>query len=529
MKRRDFLVGGTATTHEETQMLRKPVPPSLDKFEGTLTRRHAQHLLRRLTFSPTNELIESLVGKTPDQALDILLGNGTEPNPSPGTLSNWLTTAEFNPLGEITEIRFEIEGRLRSRYRDLIDWWLDLMRTNSNPTMEKLTLFLATIWSIEFPYDTEALVPPPLLYKNNQMLRSNRLAKYDKVALDCTLDGAMLLYQSLFYSTSTSPNENYMRELMELFTMGIGNYTEGDIREGSRALTGWRTAAYFAEPAPNGYFETYFSPKDHDTGEKTLFTNRKISARTSDENTEFQVKEQEVGGLIKILFDERATAISRFVCEKIYKYFVYSSPGDVDYEFINELATKFVDNQFSLSAIYRELFTSKYFYNEEFVGCQIKTPAEFLICFESQLGVNLNDKSKAYRRTMMQEMEQELYDPPNVANWSGYRTWMSTKTYQMRVKTAKDVLALAKDSELIALMNKIPARFELESAVKNLVEYFLPLEVSAERQTFYADIVKSKVSAGNWSSELNAGSAKVAEALRNLIEEIILSPDFQLC
>ncbi|MER3329840.1 MAG: DUF1800 family protein, partial [Candidatus Kapaibacterium sp.] len=140
----------------------------------------------------------------------------------------------------------------------------DIINVKNKIVSERLTLFWHTHWCIEFSYDTQGYIPPPLIYRSNQSIRKHRLGNFKKFVEEMTLDGAYLLYQSLNLSSGKNPNENYARELMELFTMGIGNYSEGDIREAARALTGWRVSAHRQDPKPFEFFDTYFSPKDHD-------------------------------------------------------------------------------------------------------------------------------------------------------------------------------------------------------------------------------------------------------------------------
>ncbi len=274
----------------------------ITEFNEKLNLRQANHLLRRIGFHPTITELKQIIGKTPKEAIDLILANDNSlPEPT-NSMKTWLDKLEEDPLDNLPiDIRFEIEGRLKSRYAEFINWWLDVMKKDSFPYKEKFTLFLATIWNIEFTYDTLALIPPPLLYRNNQRLRRLRFASYKQIAEEITLDGSMLLYQSLFYSTKRGPNENYMRELLELFTMGIAdletgkaNYTEGDIREGSRALTGWRTVAYLGqEGAPaNRPFETFFAAQHHDTTGKKIFQYGEILPISNEDNNEDLVKEK---------------------------------------------------------------------------------------------------------------------------------------------------------------------------------------------------------------------------------------------
>jgi uncharacterized protein (DUF1800 family) len=513
---------------------------NLDELTSPLTRKEALHLLRRLTFHPTPEQVKDIVGKTASEAFEIIAGSGNEPAPNPSaSMQSWLGTLEENPLdGLPNEIRGQIEGRQKAHYSEFINWWLNQMKSTTFPEIEKFTLFLSTIWCIEFTYDTLALIPAPLLYKNNVTLRKNRLASYKTIAGDMSLDGAMIMYQSLFYSTKAVPNENYMRELMELFTMGIGdletgsaNYTEADIREGAKALTGWRTVAYLGqEGAPaNRPFETFFVKSQHDTGSKKLFQFGAISPITDDENTEDLVKQKEVAGLIDILFTERGASIARFISDKIIRFFCYSSTSANNKSIVNDLAKYMQDNNFELRKVYKKLFTSKFFFSDEFYGCQIKTPPEFVLGLQKMFSVNLDMMQAGKTRTTMNALEQVLYDPPNVGSWKAYRTWVNTNTFPLRIKFAKEFLALLNDTILTDFIKKFENYNQIDVLLNGLVSYFLPREIATNRFGELRDLLLNGIPQNEWANVVNTGDIRVPQGIRKFIEKIFVTPDFQLC
>ena len=399
--------------------------------------------------------------------------------------------------------------------------------------MEKLTLFWSTIWTIEFTYDTLALLPPGLLIRNNQTLRQLRMGNYKEIAEAITLDGAMLMYQSLFYSNRNIANENYMREMMELFTMGTGdvltgdrNYTEGDIREGTKALTGWRTAAYYGEPHPNGYFETYFSPGDHIIDEAKNFMGEIIQPTDEASNTEDLVRKKELReGIIDIMFRNRERSIGRFIANKMYRYFVYSNPDAIDADIIDELADVFIDNDHDVRSMFVKLFASQHFFDEANMGIQFKRPPEFIIGLQKMLNVEYSDSRQA-----IFDLEQVLYDPPNVGSWKGYRTWISTTTFPLRAKYAGEIIDLAGNDKIFALANKFPGSDNIDTFVSSITEYFLPNPIDAPRTARYKALLleKAGIDESSWGAELAAENEAVATAIRELIHSFITSPDFQL-
>lgn len=529
MDRRDFLKRNFIIRQQSLKQEPVEIQSDLSQYDKPLDKYLAAHLLRRLTLGPSWELINHFDGKFAIDAIDEILGKDDDPLNNGNADLNWLDTQEEDPLdGLPLDIRFDIEGKLNARYRGFVDWWLETMRKESENFQEKFTLFLSTIWCIEFAYDTLSLIPPPLMYRNNELLRQYRAGNYRDLAFNMTLDGAMLLYQSLNYSTAKAPNENFMRELLELFTMGIGNYSEGDIREGARTLTGWRVAAYKYKPAPNGIFKAYFSPNDHDVQSKQVM-GVTITARSEFDNSEFQVKEQEVKKLIDILFEERPQQIAAFICDKIYRYFVYSSPDDVPKDVIDKLSATFISSNFSLKAVYRELFSSKHFFDDAIIGCQIKTPPEYIIGFQRALNTSYKSGSLNLSRDACNQLEMELYNPPNVGSWIGYRTWISTTTYPFRVKFAKDILAGVSDSELISIVKRFDDYTNLDSVIANLFILLLPVSPSSERLSFHKDAALSSLAGSSWNSEVEAESTKSAAAIREIISTMILIPDFSLC
>jgi uncharacterized protein (DUF1800 family) len=522
MNRRDFLTLKTEIHRKYSESLM-----SLDKYDKLLDSKTASHLLRRVSFGVTPELIKEFTGLNVDEAVSKIIGDGSKPLPKGNKDMNWLNTAEEDPLdGLPIQIRGEIEGRHRTRYNQLKNWWLEQMRVENSPFVEKFTLFWSTVWCIEFSFDTLSLIPPPLLYRNNQMLRKNRFGNYKDMAYDNTLDGAMLMYQSVNFSTKHAPNENFPRELLELFTMGIGHYSEGDVREMSRVLTGFRTAAHAFTPKPNGQFETYFIPSLHDIGSK-LIMGEIIPARDESKNSEDLVREEEVRKMIQIIFEQRPMPIARFICEKIYNYFVYSSPGDVNKSIVEELAVIFIQNDFNLKPVFEKLFKSKHFYDENIIGCQIKTPPEFIVGLERQLNVAYKQGNQSLSSQACDDIEQELYNPPNVGSWKGYRSWISTKTYPLRKKYAIEILGLADDVKLINLAKQFNLN-DFDTFLNEFLLYFLPKEISPERINFFKKTILNGLNEQNWLNELSNSSAIVAKGIRDFMVEIILSPDFHL-
>ena len=523
MDRRYFLnfltAGSSFRTQTSESATRAEITAGLAPYATQLTLDDAYHLLRRYTFAPTKSVADQLVGKTADTAVDMLLGTGSEADPtSPGS---WVDIAQENPATVDIVTRGGIESTWKTNFGKLQNWWIDLMRSEAFPATEKLTLFWSGHFTSEFTFD-EAFLPPQVLYRQNLMLRKNRLSDLMSFIEEVTLDAGMLVYLGGVLNVKGKPNENYAREVMELFSCGIGWYTEGDIREASRVLTGWKSSLYSDSPAKNGLFNSYFEPRDHDIGAKQ-YMGQSIPARDDTTNTEFLVRTEEIRKMISILFEYRTDAIAKYISRKLYRYFVYSSPSGSDEAIISEMANIFMQNNFQVRPLLKALLSSQHFFDTANRGVQIKTPAEYVVGFARQLGVSLTTGSAA-----MGLLEQVLMDPPNVAGWTGYRTWISTKTFPQRMKYAKDLITALSDAQIQTFIKQFPNYNDVNKIVDAMTAYFLPVAVSTSRHDYYVNILINNGQPYEWTSIVN-DVATCSVRVRNFLNAIVKAPDFHLC
>lgn len=501
---------------------RMAVAGGLEPYATPLTPDDAYHLLRRVTFAPTVALAQQLTGKTANEAVELLLGDGSDDAPAPP--GDWVDSWTENPANADLPTRFAIEDMWESNFAALQRWWVGLMGSETLPAREKLTLFWSGHFTSEFSYD-DYFMPPQLLYRQNQLLRSLRLGGFRELAEEVTLNGAMLAYLGGELNKVGKPNENYARELLELFTTGLGWYTEGDIQEAARVLTGWRIAKFSDEPALNDRYNTYFDAPSHDIDAKQ-FMGESIAARTPDNNTEFLVRRDEVRELIHIIFRQRTDAAAMFICRKLYHYFVYSKPSAGDEQFIGQLAALFKQEGFAIRPVVAALLKSAHFFDEANRGVQIKTPAENLVGFPRQIGVSSTTESNS----MMIAVEQNLMDPPNVAGWEGYRSWISTKTYPLRTQFARTYLQNVSDAALVALARQFADDYtDVYKITTALERYFLPRPVSQARHDNYVKVLLQNAPDYEWPEIILNNEAGAALRLRALIGAFIKAPDFHLC
>lgn len=521
MNRRDLFKSLVRMTERDHSPIdQQPViTAGLSERTTPLTLDDVLHLLRRMGFAGTMPQAKSFVGKTPGEVVDFLLGSDNEPDlPSPGP---WIDVGTENPLGADLQTRQAIELSYYVNHAALSNWWLDHM-SNDTKTIEKLTLFWMSHWVCEFSFDVDSVTIPQSLYREMKMLRKLRLGDMREMALEVSVDNAMVWYLGGTYNEVGKPNENYGRELLELFTTGIGWYTEGDVQEASRVLTGWKASLYTDEPTPNGLYNTWFAAARHDTGAKQ-FMGQTIPARTVDNNTEFQVKNEEVYELIKIIFRVRPEAVSNFIAEKFYRYYVYSSKGDVDTEFVGELAIAFAAADFNIRALARALFTSERFYDPALRGVQIKTPFEFLVGLQRQLGIAATD-----RVNWMARMDQHVVDPPNVSGWPGYRSWISTNTYPVRRQFSDALIRQLSDAQAVTLIKQFDDYTDVRKFVRGVIMYLLPVAVTQAREDFYVKALLGTAPEYEWVNIVD-DTAAAGQRFRSLLTTISKAPDFQLC
>lgn len=490
----------------------------IEEYTTPLTRSDVLHLLRRIGFSGTNAQVDGFVGKQASEVVDVLLG--TDDHPQPPSPGSWVDATTEDPNGADLQTRFAIENGWVSNMKKLSEWWLALMAADTTG-VEKLTLFWDGHWTTEFSFDGSNSIPQTL-YRKIATLRKDRLASFRTMALDMSLDNAMLYYLGGYLNDAGKPNENYARELMELFTTGIGWYTEGDVQQAARVLTGWKVSRYNDAPAKNGFYNAYFDAQKHDTGAKQ-FMGQTIPARTPDNNTEFQVKNEEVLQLIKIIFDYRAEAVSKFIAKKFYLFYVYSSPGDTDIVMVDELAKIFRDNDFTLRPMVKAMFCSQHFFDPALRGVQIKTPIECIVGLARQLGVSVPDG-----QNWISKMDQPMSDPPTVAGFPGYRSWISTNTYPVRRQLAAKMITDLTDTQVQTLIKSFADYTDARKLVANSLEYFLPVEVDQQRFDNYLKTLLQNAPDYEWPEIVtNVGASSTR--YKAFLQALVKAPDFQLC
>ncbi|MDW8204565.1 MAG: DUF1800 domain-containing protein [Cytophagales bacterium] len=292
------------------------------------------------------------------------------------------------------EGRSEMVAEALNRGRELNLLWLNRMATNTATLREKMTLF----WHGHFATRTFNAFFAQL---QNNLIREKALSKFGDLLLSVSKDAAMLQFLNNQQNRKGSPNENFARELMELFTLGRGNYTESDVKEAARAFTGWGF---------NQQGEFVFRRFFHDADEKI-----------------FMGKSGNWGGedIIRMILEKRETAW--FITQKIYRHFVNEK---IDTEIISELAKHFYESEYDIAKLMKKMFTADWFYAPHNIGCRIKAPVEYITMFRRQFGMQFEPEHALL--FLQKLLGQILFYPPNVAGWAEGQNWIDSSTLMIR-------------------------------------------------------------------------------------------------
>ena len=289
-------------------------------------------------------------------------------------------------------------------------WWMDWMTQSPTPFGEKMTLFLHGHFTSDY---RKVGTNSPAMYWQNLTWRKMAMGDLKTMLLSITPDLAMLRYLDLAVSTGKSPNENYARELMELFTLGVGHYTEDDVKAAAKALAGWRLPMRTETTAKTGIFD----PKRAFTGPLTFL------GRTGTFDT---------GSVVDQILTQSSTA--PFIAGEVARYFV--SPGATD-AYIARLAGVYMRSSYNMRSLMRATFTSPEFTAPDAFRTLIKSPTEFMVSSAKALNaINLSRTMVSYGSML----GQNLFDPPSVAGWGDNASWISSNTMLQRANFASTIL-----------------------------------------------------------------------------------------
>jgi len=457
------------------------------------------HLLRRTIVGPTIEEIDALSNLNVSAAVEYILRDISNPSP-PG---DWVN----HPLPDYQNYTDEQKDSLETAYDDqgveLGEWWIDQIFYNPTSIKEQMTLF----WHDHFATSIMTVKYTPAMYHQNRVLRENALGNFKELIIIMTLDPAMMVWLDNNQNTVEAINENFSRELLELFTMGEGNYTQQDVMEGARGLTGYQTDG----------LNTYFNPNRFDDGVKTFLG---------------QTGNFDTYDIIDIIFEQDQTAY--FISEKLYKWFIYEQPNE---QIVQELAQIMIENDYEIKPVLSALFNSEHFFDENFYGSKYKDPLTHSLgaLRQSYIDVNQNiyyQNSEISFHQVLRYVQnlggQLIFYPPDVSGWPGYRNWINTYTLPWRKLYTNYLLdgTFGAIYDPISFAERIPNGLSDANALLDfLYVYFYSIEPSELTKQNLMDELLAGADLFEWHLIYYDGAT---ERFVNVVERMMRLSEYQL-
>ena len=558
----ETLLPGTTVAKQQSFASAKksagPLTQGLQEYAGTWDTPQVVHLLKRTLFGARQNDIQYFKAKTMQQAVDELLQPTAAPSSVP--LNNYSVNGYVDPTGVAlwqtwinTGISLADKELNEHRIDSFKTWWLGQVVNSSRSIHEKLTVF----WHNHFATNTGTStdkIKARFWYDHYLTLRQNALGNFKSMAKAITLNPAMLYFLNGDSNVAGSPNENYGRELQELYTMGKGpdsKYTEDDVKAAALVLTG-----HTVSPSTFTYF---FDAGKHDASNKefSAFYSNKIITGFSGANGA-----SEVDALMDMLFAQEE--LSKFICRKIYRFFIYYKiDSSIEQAVITPLAKIFRDNNYNIQPVLSALFKSQHFYDLVYSSaCIIKSPLDFVIDLCNEYGVlypDINDNEATYAvwqsiRNEASEMQQELGAIPEVAGWYAYyeepafhELWINSSTYTRRNVFTDRMIAdgITNNNQTIVidpiafasqLANPGDPNLLINQSLEILLRY--PLSESAKEFIKRSLLLSGQLQDFYWTNAWDAYKANPSDAgakaivlnrLRLLYKYIMNLPEYHLC
>jgi hypothetical protein len=457
----------------------------------------AAHLLRRVIIGPKRSEILWAYEYGRAHGIEALVDALLAPLPLPTPPGSWALEPPQSLRGLSQQEVQAILAQWRQWLEELRLWWIARMRDPVLNIRERMVLF----WSNHFVVEALKVRAPQYLYDLLHLFRLYALGNVKELTKAVGKAPAMLIYLDGVQNRAGNPNENYARELLELFTMGIGHYTEQDVKEAARAFTGWYIDGLQGKLDPRGF----------DAGIKTFLG--RTGPWTADD-------------IVEIIFQEPATAL--FLCRKLYRHFVYVSPNE---EIVAGLADVFRAHKYELRPVLRTLLSSAHFYDEAVMGAQIKSPVEALIGASRALGLPAGLEGFLYQAC--QQAGQDLLSPPDVSGWPGHRAWINTTTLPVRWRATDGLIEgrnirggrLPVRADLLRLVREqISQPDDAQVLVRELAQWFWGVSPSEQRVQTLLDVLLQGIPAYEWGIDKPGAELR----LQMLFKYLLRQPEYQL-
>ena len=539
-----------APVYEKTKM-RPPPDTGTAPYTGEWTERQAFHLLNRTTFGPTKDMIAQSVANGMEWTVAKLLEDFDLPEPplvyledrDSVSIGNTWVDSPYNP--------FIVTERAHRR-NSLYSWTMGQLLKSEYSIREKMTLF----WHNHFATEVGVVTDAKFIYKYITTLRENALGNFRELCKLMTVDPTILRYLNGRQNTAESPNENFARELLELFSIGKGpqvaegdytNYTEKDVFELAKVMTGWQDQGFY--DALGTAVGRVFRPGRHDDGVKTLshrFDNIEIDDMGADEYSH----------AIDIIFSKDECA--RFMARKLYRWFVYYEISETEeMNVIEPLAQALVDGDYEMKAILSVLLSSEHFYDPLNCGCIIKSPMDFVIDLFNHFEIALDSSDISIYGVwkaiydFVAINQQVYYNPPSVAGWSAYyqapgfnRIWTNGVTLPFRILYT-DIMTLfgfansgiQVNIDFLSYIEQFDNPLNPNELIKESIRLLCPKAMTESQEIFLKTALLPGLPDFEWTEEYGLHLADPSdEGLRMAVENklklffrtLLLHPEYQL-
>ncbi|MFC0216292.1 DUF1800 family protein [Paenibacillus chartarius] len=367
------------------------------------TRREAAHLLRRAGFFASSEEVENAVALGRSATVDKLLAGVP--------LSN--DTAR-SPLPPIEQVQVEGKSLKADAISDQQLYWIYRMMHTPSPLTEKMALF----WHGHFATSNSKVDGLALMVRQIELFRTYALGDFKELVRQVGRDPAMMLWLDITSNQKGRPNENYAREVLELFTLGIGPYTEQDIREGARTFTGWKLDKQAGKVS--------FDPKLYDDGTKQVLG---------------EVGRWDAEDTVDIIF--RQSALAMFMARKLLRFFAIDEPPE---DWVERVADRFVSSGYRIGEVLRGIFLADDFYEPRVMSGRVRSPVEYTLSLLLSLELPLQRGITVALR----EMGQELFLPPDVSGWAGGERWLAASSLLARSRYAARMVYMLDEGKLLS-------------------------------------------------------------------------------
>jgi uncharacterized protein (DUF1800 family) len=492
-----------------------PVSLSLAPYTGSWTKTQAAHLLRRTLFGPTFHQIQQTVTLGMNTSVDTLLNLVDTPPPlvySPDEEVASIGQTWVNSVYPANPATTEI-----ARRNSLLAWIMERINKREFSIQEKMFLFWQNHFAAEFTFDSRAS------YNYFETIRNHALGDFKQLVKDITIDPCMLIFLNGATNNKFSPNENYSRELLELYTIGKGpqigdgdytNYKEEDVLAGAKILTGWIIQGFGSQTETTT--SSVFNSILHDTSTKTLsshFGNVQVA----------NANENEYSNYIDIIFQQEA--VSKFICKKLYRWFVnYDITPTVENEIIPQLAETLRNNNYNITPVMSQLLKSQHFYDIAMRGTIIKNPVEYMFSI-----LNSTLATPNYSLTANYELYQLSYlisdgigmsiaQPPSVGGWTAYyqapafsRLWANSSLIKLRFDLS-DWLTLGGGMDVngnkwgvnhLDFLNSLSVPSSAPDVIDDMITVFCPKGLDIVKRTTLKAILTNGLPDFEWTLQYN--------------------------